>query len=134
MERKISFLPERFREAMAAANMTQKELSIKVGVSVSSIRRYMSGTPISDRRVRADISRILNVNVAWLTGREDSSERTPAQKHLDNVRYVMSALRKDDRLLSAVSALGESEELANELGVPTNPEPIEVKKGKAKAE
>ena len=109
MERKISFLPERFREAMIAANMTQKELAAKVGVSVSSIRRYMAGAPIAESRVRADISRVLNVNVAWLTDRSDSQERTPAQQHLDEVRCVMSALGKDEQLLNAVGALCEKE-------------------------
>lgn len=107
MEQKISFSPERFREAMVAANMTQKELASKVGVSVSSIRRYMSGAPIEDSGVRADISRVLNVNVAWLSGRSDSQERTPAQQHLDKVRYVMSALGKDEQLLEAVNTLCE---------------------------
>ena len=107
MEQKISFSPERFREALMASNMTQTELASKVCVSVSSIRRYMSGAPIAESSVRADISRVLNVNIAWLTGRSDSQERTPAQQHLDKVRYVMSALGKDEQLLEAVNTLCE---------------------------
>ena len=138
MERKISFLPERFREAMVAANMTQLELSVKVGVSVSSIRRYMAGAPIAQSNVRADISRVLNVNIAWLTGRTDAPERTPAQKHLDKVRSVMSALRKDEQLFDALNTLADASEddsleVSRALGVPTDLKPIEVRKEVAKA-
>ncbi len=133
MKEKVVFLPERLKEAVGAANMTQAELAKKVGVSVSSIRRYMSGAPIPQRRVRAEIGRVLNVNTQWLGGHSDSMERTYVQKHLDKLGSMGKPLRQDDQLFELAIALADlseqdRKEIARLLGTPTDLKPLEVRK------
>ena len=137
MSQKISFLPERFREAMIAANMTQAELADKVGVSVSTIRRYMAGAPIIQRSVRVEIPYVLNVSIGWLVGRSDSRERSYAEKHLDKLGEVGAPLRRDEQLLELAFALTELPEhekieLARLLGTPEELYYTEAKRCKVK--
>lgn len=136
-ERKITFSPERFREAMSDVGITQVALAQKVGVSRSSIRRYMSGAPIPDRAVRVEICCALNVNIGWLMGRDEPKEREYISKHLDMLRSTVRALIKDDKLLEIAAALAEApeqerRELAQMLGTPTDLELIEVRREVAK--
>ena len=136
-EQKVSFSPERFKEAMAAAGKTQAALAREVGVSPKTIRRYMDGAPIIQRAVRADIASILDVNILWLTGNDVPMERTYVQKHLDKVKANANVLAKDDLLFNIVAALAEApekdrREIAQLLGTPADMAPIEVKHCKAK--
>ena len=138
MRTKAVFSPERFKEAMVAANMTQTALAKVVGVSPSSIRRYMAGAPIYERNVSAGIARALNVNTLWLVGRPgEQMERTPAQKHLDKMMAVGTSVDKNSQLQELAIALADlpeekRKEIAKMLGTPENMAPIEITHHKAK--
>ncbi len=72
-------LPERLKEAMAAARITQAQLAQLVDVSQPAINRLITGKTTSSRKI-IDIARVLSVNPEWLVdgtghmhlGREES--------------------------------------------------------------
>lgn len=74
MAEKKSTFSRRLREGLDMRHMTQAELSIKSGVSKSSISRYLKGDWEGKQDAVYSLALALNVTEAWLMGYDVSAE------------------------------------------------------------
>lgn len=76
MSDKITTFAKRLREGLDIRQMTQAELSKESGISKSSISRYLSGAWEGKQDAVYALSKVLNVNEAWLMGYDVPMERS----------------------------------------------------------
>lgn len=72
----MEILSERLRQALSIRNMKQSELSELTGIGKSSISTYLSGEYEPKQRNIYKICKALNVNEAWLMGKDVPITRT----------------------------------------------------------
>lgn len=74
-----STFPERLREGLSLADMTQAELAKAAGVGPPLITDYIKGRYIPKAERLAKIAKALNVSEDWLMGKTDEPKRRPVQ-------------------------------------------------------
>lgn len=105
--KKVASMPDRLREAMAAANKSQSDLAAASGLNKSTISRYMSGNVEPKMKAVVALARALDVDYQWLYGYDVPKVRTPEQKKNDDLVKVVAQLRKDPEFFDVVSMLAE---------------------------
>lgn len=76
-EVKFPIVAQRFRTALANANMTAQELSTRTGVLKSSISHYVNGSHCPTNKTAFILAQALDVNPAWLMGFDVPEEDVP---------------------------------------------------------
>lgn len=71
---KVSNFSNRLKEAIISSGISATELSIKIGMSKQAISMYISGTRHPKQPTIESISRVFNVNPAWLIGMDAPKE------------------------------------------------------------
>lgn len=104
---KVAELKDRLREALDDSKMRPIDLSEKTGIPKSMISYYLSGKsqPKADRIY--EISRVLDINEAWLMGYDVEKNRTPGQKKNDQVVKLVAQLRNNAGFYDLVCDLAE---------------------------
>lgn len=81
-------IAQRFREFMVKIDRTGKNLARAVGISDTSISRYLNGHQVPDSLVLGKISELTDLNINWLlTGKGE-----PIKQKDDN-NVILSAIR-----------------------------------------
>lgn len=62
--------PERLKEALKRAHITQEELAQKAGISQSSVSYYILGDRFPRLPALYKMAKVLNVNPQWLLGND----------------------------------------------------------------
>lgn len=106
MER-VATTPERLKEAMAATNKKQIDLSKETGLSHSTISRYLSGRVEPRQEAIIKLAKALGVSEWWLYGYNVPMDRSPKQKKNDTLVDVVARMRKDPEFFDIVSMLAE---------------------------
>ncbi|WP_313568782.1 helix-turn-helix transcriptional regulator [Acetoanaerobium noterae] len=105
MEFNQKLFVSRLRELLDEKEITQKELSSRIGVSEVTVSRYLSG----DRTPRTDvinsISNFFNVSADYLLGNSDI--RNPYENH----QRISESIKDDKELLEFWEVLKEREDL-----------------------
>ena len=102
---RVANSPDRIKEAMHAANMSQAEVAKATGMSHSTISRYLSGKMEPKQKAISLLARALNVTEMWLWGYDVPQERPMEQKKNDNLVKVIARLREDPSFYELVTQL-----------------------------
>lgn len=96
----------RLREALTLCNMIPKELSVKSGVSESSISQYVNGSHAPSNISSEKMASVLCVDSMWLMGFD-----VPMKK--DAVNHMISSLTSDESRL--IECYRSSDEQTKEM-------------------
>lgn len=99
---------KRLLQAMTDANLTQKELSDKSGVSESSVSQYINGTHAPSNVSAGKLAEALNVSPVWLMGFDTNAVK---RRHIftEEVRQAMEEHEKRIAMKEAVKEQVEKE-------------------------
>jgi len=75
-------IADRIKQALEINNMKQADLVEKTGIGKSSISTYISGAYEPKQRNIYKIAKALNVNEAWLMGKDVAPEREPVKNNI----------------------------------------------------
>lgn len=101
---------ERFQEALKSTEKTQVTLAQEIGISRSTLGRYLAGSPITNQATLYKIGVALDVNEHWLVGSDVPKRRSPEQKNYDKLLSTYMALQNDEQLYELVSSLANASE------------------------
>ena len=102
---RVASTPDRIKEAMHAANISQADVAKATGMSHSTISRYLSGKMEPKQKAIGLLARALNVTEMWLWGYDVPQERPLEQKKNDNLVKVIARLREDPSFYELVTQL-----------------------------
>ena len=102
---RVASTPDRIKEAMHAANISQADVAKATGMSHSTISRYLSGKMEPKQKAISLLARALNVTEMWLWGYDVPQERPMEQKKNDNLVKVIARLREDPSFYELVTQL-----------------------------
>ena len=87
---------ERIKQLMAEKNMTQKELSIKSGITTPSLCRYLKGSSQPRKDILINLAKALGVEVSYLIG-DEPSKKDAKTETINVVARNRSALSDTDK-------------------------------------
>lgn len=110
MDKPISTISERLREALNAAEKKQADLVRETGLDRGAISSYLSGKYEPKQKAIYKMAQALNVSEAWLMGYDVPMARTAESKKNDHLAKVIIRLRTDEDFYNTVVALAELNE------------------------
>lgn len=87
----------RLREALRDADMTQQELADKSHIGKSSISHYVNGSNEPHNKSAYAMSKVLNVNPAWLMGLDVPKHSPPPDEIVIEYAEKLSKLPVEER-------------------------------------
>ena len=87
-----SFFPDRVKTARAAADITQKELADKAGITAAMLSAYEGGTKSPNLSTAVKIALALDVSLDWLTGITPKLSGVGVTTYMDAATMLLSVL------------------------------------------
>lgn len=105
MNKPITSISQRLREALDAAGKKQIDLVRETGLDRGAISSYLSGKYEPKQKAIYKMALALDVNEAWLMGYDVPKNRTATQKKNDDLVQVIAKLRNDPDFFEVVSMM-----------------------------
>lgn len=110
MDKPITTISERLREALNAAGKKQADLVRDLGLDRGSVSSYLSGKYEPKQKAIYKMAQYFGVSEAWLLGYDVPMGRTPGQKKNDQLAKLIVKMRTDEDFYNTVLRLSELSE------------------------
>lgn len=107
MDKTISTIAQRLREALTASGKKQADIVRETGLDRGAVSSYLSGKYEPKQKAIYKMAKALNVNEAWLMGFDVPMERTVEAKKNDQLALLVVKMRSEPAFLDAVASLAE---------------------------
>jgi transcriptional regulator with XRE-family HTH domain len=105
MDKPITTIAQRLKEALIASGKKQADLVRETGLDRGAVSSYLSGKYEPKQKAIYKLAKALDVSEAWLMGYDVPKTRTPEQKANDQLVTLVTKMRQDPDFFEVVSML-----------------------------
>ena len=105
MDKPVTSIAERLKEALAAAGKKQADLVRETGLDRGAISSYLSGKYEPKQKAIYKMSKALNVSESWLMGYDVPMARSIESKKNDQLAQLIVKMRTDEDFYNTVAEL-----------------------------
>lgn len=107
MDKPITTIAQRLREALDASGKKQADIVRETGLDRGAVSSYLSGKYEPKQKAIYKMAKALNVNEAWLLGYDVPMARTLEAKKNDQLALLVVKMRSEPAFFDAVASLAE---------------------------